>query len=46
VIHGFNGTTITKLDELRSSVTSLKPGDAVVLLVERFGQLIYVSFSL
>ncbi len=46
VIHGFNGTTITKLDELRSSVMSLKPGDAVVLLVERFGQLIYVTFSL
>jgi len=46
VIHGFNGTTITKLDELRGALMRLKPGDAVALLVERYGQLIYVSFSL
>ena len=46
VIHGFNGTTITTLDELRSSLMSLQPEDAVALLIERYGQLIYVSFSL
>jgi S1-C subfamily serine protease len=46
VIHGVNGTTITTLDGLREALTKPKPGDAVVLQIERYGQLIYVSFSL
>jgi serine protease Do len=46
VIHGVNGTTITTLDALREAVAKPKPGDAVVLQIERYGQLIYVSFSL
>ncbi len=46
VIHGFNGAPITTLAGLRDAVAKLKPGDAVALLVERYGQLIYVSFSL
>lgn len=46
VIHALNGTTITTLDGLREGLTKLKPGDPVALLVERFGQLIYVSFLL
>lgn len=46
VIHGFNGTTIATLADLRGALAKLKPGDAVALLVERYGQLIYVSFSL
>jgi len=46
VIHGVNGTTITTLAELRDSMAKLKPGDAVALLIERYAQMIYVSFSL
>lgn len=46
VIHGVNGTTITTLGELRDSMAKLKAGDAVALLIERYGQMIYVSFSL
>jgi len=46
VIHGINGTTITTLADLRAALDNLKVGDAVALLVERYGQLIYVSFLL
>ena len=46
VIHALNGTPIVSLAGLRESLTKLKPGDAVALLVERYGQLIYVSFLL
>ncbi len=46
VIHAFNGTPITTLAGLRDALNKVKPGDAVALLVERYGQLIYVSFSL
>jgi serine protease Do len=44
VIHGFNGATVTSLADLRDALDKLKPGDPVVLHIERFGQLIYVSF--
>jgi serine protease Do len=44
VIHGFNGTTVTSLADLRVGLEKLAAGDAVVLLIERYGQLIYVSF--
>jgi S1-C subfamily serine protease len=44
VIHGLNGTTVTGLADLREGLAKLAPGDAVVLLIERYGQLIYVSF--
>ena len=46
MIHGINGKTITTLADLRAALDSLKIGDAVALLVERYGQLIYVSFLL
>jgi serine protease Do len=46
VIHGINGKTITTLADLRAALDKLKVGDAVALLVERYGQLIYVSFLL
>ena len=46
VIHGVNGTPITTMAELRDSLAKLKPGDAVALLIERYAQMIYVSFSL
>lgn len=46
VIHGLNGATVTSLAELREGLAKLETGDAVALLIERYGQLIYVSFSL
>jgi S1-C subfamily serine protease len=46
VIHGVNGTTITTLDGLREALARPRSGDSVVLQIERYGQLIYVSFSL
>lgn len=46
VIHGVNGKTITTLAELRAALDNLKIGDAVALQIERYGQLIYVSFLL
>ena len=46
VIHALNATPITDLAGLRSSLAALKTGDAVVLQIERYGQLIYVSFVL
>jgi S1-C subfamily serine protease len=44
VIHGLNGTTVTSMTDLREGLAKLAIGDAVVLLIERYGQLIYVSF--
>lgn len=46
VIHAVNGTTITNLADLRGDLAKLSSGDAVALLIERYGQLIYVSFVL
>lgn len=46
VIHALNGTPITSVAGLRDALAKLMPGYAVALLVERYGQLIYVSFSL
>lgn len=46
VIHGVNGTTITNLADLRDGLGKLAAGDAVALLIERYGQIIYVSFVL
>jgi serine protease Do len=44
VIHGLNGITVTSLGDLREGLAKLATGDAVVLLIERYGQIIYVSF--
>jgi serine protease Do len=44
VIHGLNGTTVTGLTDLRDGLAKLTPGDSVVLWIERYEQLIYVSF--
>ena len=46
VIHGVNGTTVTSLADLRQGLDEVKRGDPVVLHIERFGQLIYISFTL
>jgi serine protease Do len=46
VIHAVNGAPVTSLEGLRDLLAAQKPGDAVVLQVERYGQLIYITFSL
>jgi serine protease Do len=46
VIHSVNGTFVTTLQELRDALGALKLGDSVVLQVDRYGQLIFVAFSL
>ena len=46
VIHGLNGTTIASLADLREGIAKFSPGDAVALLIERDGQIIYVSFTI
>ena len=44
VIHGMNGSVVTSLSDLRDGVARIAPGDPVVLWIERYGQLIYISF--
>lgn len=44
VIHGLNGFRVTSKADLRDGLAKLAPGDAVVLWIERYGQMIYVSF--
>ena len=46
VIHQLNTTPIDSVETLRTTVGALKPGDPVVLQVERDGGLLYVSFEL
>jgi len=46
LIHQLNTTSIDSMDGLRAAVGALKPGDPVVLQVERDGGLLYVSFEL
>jgi serine protease Do len=46
VIHGLNGAPVTTLAGLREALAKLQPGDAVALQIERYGQMIYVSFML
>jgi serine protease Do len=44
VIHSLNGATITTMAGLRDGLAKLERNDAVALQIERYGQLIYVSF--
>ena len=46
IIHQLNITPIDSMDKLRTAVGALKPGNPVVLQVERDGGLLYVSFEL
>jgi serine protease Do len=46
VIHSINNRPVDTVDHLRSALSQLKPGDAVVLQVERAGKLQFVSFEL
>jgi serine protease Do len=46
LIYSLNKTKIASLDDLRAALSSLKPGDPMVLLVESDGTLGYVSLKL
>jgi S1-C subfamily serine protease len=45
VLHYLNRTTLDSLETLRRLLSDLKPGDPVVLNIERDGQLNYVTFD-
>ncbi len=45
VLHYFNRTTLDSLEILRRLLSELKPGDPVVLSIERGGQLNYLAFD-
>jgi serine protease Do len=46
VLHDVNGKPVTSVEELRAAIARLKAGDAVVMQVEREGELIYVALRL
>lgn len=46
VIYEVNRRRVESLEDLAAALDSKKPGDAVALLVEREGRLIYVAFEL
>jgi serine protease Do len=46
IIHTLNNLSIDSVDGLRTTVRAIKPGDPVVLQVERDGSLMYVSFEM
>jgi serine protease Do len=46
VIHELNGVTIITLETLSTGIKQLKPGDPVVLQIERDSQLQYLAFEM
>jgi S1-C subfamily serine protease len=46
LIYELNKTKVHSLEEMRTALMGLKPGDPIVLLVEHDGTLGYVSFTL
>ena len=46
VIHALNRTAIESIEQLKSAAVQLKPGDPVVLRVQRRGQFRYLSFEM
>jgi serine protease Do len=46
VIHSVNGASISNVQELRAALDGLKPHSAVVLQIERDGQLTFIAFEL
>jgi serine protease Do len=45
VIHSVNGTDVNTVAEVRARLTAIASGEAIVLQVERNGQLTYVGFE-
>ena len=46
VIHALNGVTMISLDALSAAIRQVKPGDPVVLQIERDGKLQYLAFEM
>jgi serine protease Do len=46
IIHAINQTPIQSSEQLRSALRQLKPGDPIVLQIERGGQLQYLDFEM
>jgi S1-C subfamily serine protease len=46
VIYSPNRTTIESVEQLKSAITQLKPGDPAVLQIERRGQCQYLAFEM
>jgi serine protease Do len=46
VIYSLNNQRVASVDELRNALKGKKTGDPIALLVERYGQLIYVTATL
>ena len=46
IIYSLNNVRIASLEELRAALQDKKIGDPIALLVERYGQLIYVTAAL
>jgi serine protease Do len=46
VIHELNGVTIISLETLSTGIKQIKPGDPVVLQIERDGHLQYLAFEM
>ena len=46
IIHALNNTPVKSVEQLRSALHQLKPGEPVVLQVERQGKLHYVAFDM
>jgi serine protease Do len=45
ILHALNRTPLDSLETLRKALSNLKPGDPVVLSIERGGQLNYTAFD-
>lgn len=45
ILHGVNQTPIDSVEQLKLTLHDMKPGEAVVLQVERAGKLQYVAFD-
>jgi serine protease Do len=46
VIHAINGSTVTTLDGLRSTLQEVKPGSPIVLQIERAERLMYLTLEM
>ena len=46
VIHSLNRTPVKSVDQLKSAVAQLKPGDSAVLQIERRGRFQYLAFEM
>lgn len=45
-VHAVNTNLVSSVEALKNTMAAMKPGDPVAVLVERNGQLLYVSFDM